>query len=190
MNSERDLVIEFDPSTFADILVATHLCEVEISGLAKVERDGRKFRVFDGAIVVNQKCSLFRTEPDTEALNLWFHNIALTGNEEQIQNMESQSLWWHSHVKSSVDFSGQDFRTMRILLSMFKQWWLVLVTNQQNQSRLALIEKNDGHLKYEEAPLGFNPEITSEEFRALCRSKVHAIRRLINERVIVIRNRE
>ncbi|MDO8496563.1 MAG: hypothetical protein Q7S43_03925 [bacterium] len=190
MNGNDRLTVEFDPKTLADIFVATHLCEVEISGLAKVERDGRKFKVSGDALIFNQSCSLAKTEPDPEAINLYFNSIAASGDEDRIKNMESQTLWWHSHVWIGVIFSGTDFRTMKTLLSGFDQWWLVLVVNKFNQSCLALIEKNDGFLKYEETPIQLCPKLTEREFKELIDSRKEAIQNIVNQRVVILRDRE
>ncbi len=189
MGDREKLVVEFEPGVLADIFAATHLCAVEISGLARVQRDGRKFRVFDNAILLNQTCSMTRTEPDIEEINLWFNSIIATGDEQKIKEMESQTLWWHSHVKFQVVFSGQDHQTMYNLLSGFDEWWLVLVVNKYNQRRLALIEKNDGFMLYEETRVRLNPEMTSKEFEALVASRMDYMQRLIDERVTIIRDR-
>lgn len=185
---KSNLHIEFEPEILADIILATHLCEVEISGLATVERNGRSFKVSGNALILNQTCSPVRTEPDIESLNLWFNAVASSGDEEKIKNMESQRLWWHSHVWYEVIFSGQDLRTMKNLLGGFDEWWLVFVANKKNQSCLALIEKNGGYMSYEEAPIILNPEMTDREFRHLIDSKKSAIQKLITERVIITRD--
>lgn len=190
MANEEKLIIEFEPETLADIFAAVHLCEVEISGLAKVERTGNKFRVFDDALIFNQSCSLTGTEPDIESLNLWFNETASSGNEFKIKEMESQRLWWHSHVWFEVIFSGTDFRTMKNLLSGFDQWWVVLVANKQNHNCLALIEKNDGFMKYEEAPIRLNPGLSTEEFKKLISSRTENIQKIINQRVKIVREEE
>lgn len=185
MSDPNKLVVEFEPNVLADIVLAAHLCEVEISGLAKVEREGRKFRVFDSALVLNQTCSLVKTEPDISSLNLWFNSVASTGDEEKIKDMERHKLWWHSHVYFEVIFSGQDFRTMKNILSGLDLWWLVLVVNKRNEHCLALIEKNGGFMRYEEAPLTLNPQITNKEFNELMGLKRSAMQQLIDERVII-----
>ena len=190
MSAEEKLVIEFEPEVLADIFVAAHLCEVEISGLAKVERQGRKFKVSGSSLIFHQSCSLARTEPDIESLNMWFNNVASSGNEPEINDMESQRLWWHSHVWYKVIFSGTDFGTMKNLLSGFDSWWLVLVVNKANQSCLALIEKNGGFMKYEEAPIMLDPKITEREFKELMNTRKNTIQGLINQRVLITRDRE
>lgn len=190
MANEEKLLIEFEPEVLADIFIAAHLCEVEISGLAKVERLGRKFKVSGSSLIFHQSCSLSKTEPDIESLNMWFNNVASSGNESEIKEMESQRLWWHSHVWYRVIFSGTDFGTMKKLLSGFDQWWLVLVVNKANQSCLALIEKNGGFMKYEEAPINLNPKITEKEFRELMNTRKNTIQNLIDQRVSIIRDRE
>lgn len=188
VNSE-DLSIEFESQTLADIFLAVSLCEVEISGLAKVTRDGHRFKVFDGALIFKQTCSLARTEPNIESLNLWFNNIASSGDQERIQEMESYKLWWHSHVWFEVYFSDTDHRTMRNLLSGFDKWWLVFVANKRNKSRLALVEMMDGLFKYEEAHIKLNPEITQKEFMELMSSREEAIRQAIKQRVQIFPSR-
>lgn len=186
MDNDDRLIIEFEPETLADIFVATHLCEVEVSGLAKVEKNGRKFRVSSGALIFHQSCSSTRTEPDIESLNIWFNSVASSGYEDKIRDMESQRLWWHSHVWYEVIFSGTDFRTMKNLLSGFDLWWLVLVVNKHNQSCLALIEKNDGFMRYEEAPIKLDPKVTEQEFKELVNLRREAIQNLISQRVVIL----
>ena len=190
MNSNNKLEIEFEPQTLADIFLATHLCEVEISGLAKAERNGRKLKVFGDLLIFHQSCSLARTEPDTKALGLYFNAVAAGDDENKIKEIESQTLWWHSHVWHEVIFSGTDLRTMKKLLSGFDAWWLVLVANKHNQSCLALIEKNGDFMTYEEAPIKLNPGITEKEFQELIHSRKDKIQLLINERVAISREEE
>ena len=185
MDNADKLVIEFEPTVLADIFAAIHLCEVEISGLARVERNGRKFKVYSEAIIFDQTCSFTGTEPDTKALGLYFNDMAASGDEDKIKDIESQTLWWHSHVWFEVVFSGTDLRTMKRLLSGFDPWWLVLVVNKRNQACLALIEKNDGFLSYEEAPISLNPELSGKEFEELVISRRDAIQDLINRKVII-----
>ena len=185
MSNKDELTIEFEPGVLADIFTAIHLCEVEISGLARVERCGRKFKVFGDAIIFNQTCSLAETEPDAEALNLHFNSIAASGDEDKIKDMESQTLWWHSHVWHRVIFSGTDLGTMKRILSGFYLWWLVMVLNKYNQTCLALIEKGGGFMKYEEAPIILNPKITDEEFRELISARIDVVQDIIKRRVIV-----
>lgn len=181
------LVIEFNPETFADILLATHLCTVEISGLAKVVRDeGRNFKVFGDALIFNQECSAGGTEPDVEAYNLWTNEMISSGDENKIKEVTDQKLWWHSHVWYEVIFSGTDLATMKRILSGFSQWWLVLVVNKKNKHCLALIEKNGGYLRYEEAPLILVPEITEKQFRELVQSRREIIQKTIDEKVKIV----
>lgn len=189
MSSKPDLLIEFEPNVLAEILAAAHLCSVEISGLARVIREGRRFRVFGDSILPPQVCSPHETDP-TEAIAMWFNTLASSGNEENIKDMEIQRLWWHSHVWFDVYFSTQDFTAMRNLLSGFDLWWLAIVVNKRNQYRLALVETHDGFLSYEEAPLLLNPRITAAEFRLLVREKVLAMEEIVNQRVKIIEEKK
>jgi hypothetical protein len=185
-NNEK-LLVEFEPDVLAEILLATYLCEVEISGMARVRREGRKFKVYSEALLFEQTCSLSRTEPDVEAYGLWVNNMTASGDEDKIAEVDEQKLWWHSHVWFPVIFSGTDFATMKRLLSGLSEWWLVLVLNKRNERCLALIEKNDGYLKYEETPLLLNPDISESEFRKLLNSKRDSMQKIIDQRVKVER---
>ncbi len=191
MDNNEKLVVEFEPITIADILVSAQLCEVEISGFAKVERQSRRFGVSGEALIFKQTCSLARTEPDTDAICLWQNEIVSSGDEEKIKDMESQSLWWHSHVNSPVYFSSQDWSTIRNLVSGYQvgNWLLSIVVNKENKYLLALSENNNGFIRYEEVALILNPEISTDEFRALFESRKDHVRKLINERVTIVRQR-
>jgi|SRR3989344_6992782 len=186
MSADEKLVIEFEPEVLADIFLATYLCNVEISGFARVERDGRKFRVYGEAVIFNQKCHGEKTDPDQEAMCIWYDKIAASNDQEIKEDAKKQKLWWHSHVEYPTEFSHQDWRTMRTLLSGLDEWWLVLVVNKFNAHCLALIEKNDGHIRYEETAIKLNPTMTTAQFRDLMRRRQSVIQPLVLQNVTII----
>ena len=179
------LTIEFEPQTLADIFLAIHMCEVEISGLARVIRTGKRFRVFGEGLIFKQTCSSIRTEPDIESLNLWFNDMASSENQEKISKMESYQLWWHSHVWFDVIFSGTDFRTMKNLVSG-GDWWLALVANKKNEVCLALVKQKLGFLRYEEAPITLCPEVSPNEFKKIMITREEIIRQAIKTNVEMV----
>jgi len=186
MSSGEKPVIEFEPVTLADIFLATYLCDVEISGFARVERDGRKFRVYGEAIIFDQTCHGSRTDPDQDAMCRWYDQIRSSGDLEKIEDADRQKMWWHSHVRYSTEFSGQDWATMRTLLSHFDEWWLVLVVNKLNDYCLALIEKNDGHISYEETAIRLNPAMTDAQFADLMERRKSIIQTLVRKNVTIV----
>lgn len=188
MRTNDKLVAEFEPQTLADIFLAVHLCEVEISGLAKATRERNIFKVSGEALIFRQRCSLALTEPDTESLNQWFNETASSGDRTKINEMGTYKLWWHSHVWGGIFFSSQDHLTMRNFVSGFDEWWLALVANKKNHWRLALVEKNEGFFKYEEMPFRVIPEINKKEFEELMRAREELIKKIVEEKVEIDRN--
>ncbi len=118
--------VVFEPKTFVDIILAALICDVEVSGLAKVRRDGLIYTIYDEPIVFDQKCSLSGTTFDEIAFPLWQEKMVLNGRGDEIQEAK---LWWHSHVWSDVYFSAIDEATLKVMGQNY-DWWLAMVVNK------------------------------------------------------------
>jgi proteasome lid subunit RPN8/RPN11 len=82
------------------------LCEYEISGMGKVSLEGDEFTVHD-VIILAQEVNGASSDIDTDALARMQVELIQAG-----ENPAEWSLWWHSHAKMSVFWSGKDMNTI------------------------------------------------------------------------------
>lgn len=101
------------------------LCNEEISGLGKVERDGDNFRIVDIALF-EQTVSAAHSDITAEALAKF--QVELIRKNE---SLEDWNFWWHSHAKMGVFFSGTDTGT--IDSSTEFKYLVSLVTNHKHE---------------------------------------------------------
>ncbi len=132
----QEVKIIFEPKTFVDIILAALVCDVEISGLAKVEKSGSQYVIYDEPIIFKQACCISRTTFDETAYMLWQEKMVIDGTHEEIQKAR---LWWHSHVWAPVGFSDRDENTLDLMGQDF-DWWLALVVNKRYQAYMELRE--------------------------------------------------
>lgn len=181
--SSENLIVEFELETLADILLAVRFCDVEISGLARVSREGDRFKVYGGAMIFKQECSLHITEPTIKPYNMWCNNAISSQGEEGIKEVLSHKLWWHSHVWAGVYFSPTDTGTMVQLLSGFSEWWLALVMNKYYEKRIVLIERDEKGKRMRPASIS---KIYTPELRRLMELRADNIRKEVKEKVTIL----
>lgn len=100
-------------------------CEDEISGLGKVElvsENGEEYLIVDDLEIFEQTVSAAHSTIPDEALAKFTFEMTKKG-----EDLSKWRLWWHSHAKMSVFFSGTD--TSTIDKSTEFPWMLSLVTN-------------------------------------------------------------
>ena len=134
LGNSKNARIVFEPKTFVEIMLAAMVCEVEVSGLAKIEKRDSIYVIHGEPIVFDQTCSLVKTTFDETAYLLWQEKMVLAGQENIIQEAR---LWWHSHVWSGVGLSDEDLSTMR-LIGQDYDWWLAMVVNKRCQVYMEL----------------------------------------------------
>lgn len=132
-----DIKVTIDPVTYADIYLAAEICPVEISGLAKVTREGDNFHIFGEPMIPKQKCRRDGSETDFDmvAYGIWCNEMILGDREEELKQFK---LWWHSHANSVVYFSNTDERTISRIGSFYSEWWMHMVVNKINHALLRL----------------------------------------------------
>lgn len=133
----ENIKVAIDPMTYADIYLAAEICPVEISGLAKVIREGNNFRIFGEPMIPKQKCRRDGCETDFDmvAYGIWCNEMILGNREEELKQFK---VWWHSHGNGSVYFSNTDEATISRIGSFYSEWWMHMVVNKRNHALLRL----------------------------------------------------
>jgi hypothetical protein len=171
-----------DPVALADILLAVALTPVEVSGLGRVERNGRTYSIAPDIVVFRQTCSMGGTQFDETAHANWVHEMMRSGNGELINK---HRLWWHSHVYHGSVFSSTDDAQMERLAGTPDEWWLRLVANKYGKFSLCL-DKFKPHRQTEEIKkIGFTSPTGKEHMRGLMLERKERMRREIAEKVVV-----
>lgn len=102
--------IRITAEALADILLAIHICPVEVSGLGKVRKISEDEFLIEEVIVFKQSCSRGGTEFDENAYGLFLHELMKEGRGSEINFLR---LWWHSHVYSKARWSQTDNANIR-----------------------------------------------------------------------------
>ncbi len=175
-----------DPITYADIFLAADLCPVEVSGLAKVKREGDKFLIFGEAIIFEQNCRSdgMSTEFDPEAHGKWIHEMIQSGRQEEVGQAR---LWWHSHAYATVYFSGTDYRTINSFGNFYSEWWLHLVVNKHREMLLRLDEYKPerSHLYIDNLKL--SRAMTRSDLESLIKERRTRMAEIIKAKVKVVK---
>ena len=182
--------VSLEPGALADFLLAVALCDVEISGLAIVAKEGSSYRITDSILVFSQECSMGSTDFDENAYGHWQYKMMEAGHGNKINEYR---LWWHSHVWMSSFFSSTDKKN----IADFKnsEWWLSWVGNKLGQTSLRLDVFKPEHL----APLyiqelnlcGLSESVrdirgVKEHMRELMISREAAMKQRVEDSVVVL----
>lgn len=179
----QEVKIIFEPKTFVDIILAALVCDVEVSGLAKVKKDGLIYTVYDEPIIFKQHCAIHITTFDEMAYLLWQEKMVIEGTHEDIQEAR---LWWHSHVWADTYFSGQDEYTLGLMGQDF-DWWLALVVNKRYQAYMELREyKPDILPRIIIQEYGFTEKISRADLRRLLDERRTRMELIIQEKVTIL----
>lgn len=117
--------IYFLKSAYQKMRYYVSLCEDEISGLGKIEEQNGKLVVTDVQIF-KQVVSGAHSDLDDDALAEFLFEKTKNGDD-----LAKWRLWWHSHAKMNVFFSGTDTNT--IDTSTEFPWLISVVTNHKNE---------------------------------------------------------
>ena len=118
----QDRRLSFAPEVWRKILLFTTQCPVEISGLGMVEQDGEDFRVVD-LFLVTQDVTDIQTRMDQEEVSLLIARLVDEGRDPS-----RLRLWWHSHAREEVFWSGEDEETIEHFQN---DWMIALETNHR-----------------------------------------------------------
>jgi len=180
---DQEVKVVFEPKIFVDIILAALTCSVEVSGLAKVEKDGYLYTVYGEPIIFKQSCSLLRTTFDETAYLLWQERMVIEGTHEEIQKAR---LWWHSHVWARVGFSARDENTLGIMTQDF-DWLLAMVVNKKYQTYLELRTNKPLPLPgIIISEYGFTEKVSMQSLQKLMDERRASMEAIIRERVRVI----
>ncbi|KKU15473.1 MAG: hypothetical protein UX23_C0001G0072 [Parcubacteria group bacterium GW2011_GWB1_45_9] len=181
--STTDIKFLFEPETMADLLLAVHHNPVEISGLAKVQKEnGLLYVVRSEPEIFEQECGMSFTDFDIKTYHSW-HSRML--KENYLQEISEMRLWWHSHVWGNVYFSGTDKDTISSFGRGFEEWWASLVLNKYGEFCLWLNTKPEWEYPFQIDEIGFTREIEMEEFRSIMVERSHGIKTAIEKKVRV-----
>ncbi len=117
-----DRRLSFAPEVWRKIYLFTTQCPVEISGLGIVEPDGEDFRVTE-LMMVTQDVTDIQTRLDEEEVSLLVSRLVDEGRDPS-----NLRLWWHSHAREEVFWSGEDEETIEHFAN---DWMISLETNHR-----------------------------------------------------------
>jgi hypothetical protein len=172
----------FEPVTYADIMLAALTCDVEISGLAKVRKEGLDYIVSGEPWVPRQECSLSHTTFDRTAQGVRIHEMIASGRR---QELDEERLWWHSHVRGNVYFSRTDeYMISNTLYNSGRDWELSIVVNKFFDFKLRLDEYRPKRLPpiYIEK-LEFTEPIKRSEFEELLVSRTLRMEEIVRRNI-------
>lgn len=179
INEQCGKEIKWEPKTFADIWLAIALCPIEVSGLAKVRKEGTVYTVYDDVIIPEQICSASNTEFDDVEYDKWCRELIETGLGESLNEYR---LWWHSHITGEVSPSPTDKEN--ISRWSHCDWWLSFIGNKFGDWLVRIDIFQPERLKPCYNPSqSFTERIGKSSFRALMHEREKRINELINRRV-------
>jgi hypothetical protein len=117
-----DRRLAFAPEVWRKLYLFTTQCPVEISGLGMVEPDGDDFRLVD-LFLVKQDVTDIQTRLDQEEVSLLVSRLVDEGRDPS-----ALKLWWHSHAREEVFWSGEDEETIEHFAN---DWMISLETNHK-----------------------------------------------------------
>ena len=120
-----DRRLSFTPEVWRKIFLFTTQCPVEISGLGLVEPDGptgEDFKVTE-LFMVTQDVTDIQTRMDQEEVSLLVSRLV-----DADRDSANLRLWWHSHARGEVFWSGEDEETIEHFAN---DWMISLETNHR-----------------------------------------------------------
>lgn len=176
--------ILFEPRIFTDIILAALSCDVEVSGFAKIDKDGDVYRVYGNAAIYEQYCDSCETTFNTEAHNRWIQNMVRAGKGKELPKYR---LWWHSHAWSHVYLSPTDRLTINNVFAPNFDWLLAVVVNKRKRMYVELNVFRP--VRLEPIPIGefnFTERFTGEDFKRMLEKRRSRINKIVSSRVKLI----
>ena len=181
-------IILFEPKIFTDIILAALACDVEVSGLAKIQRDNNTYHVYGNPVIYDQYCSVIETSFNIEAQHYWIQNMVTRGRGNELSKYR---LWWHSHAWSDVYLSHTDRRTIDQVFANNFDWLLAVVVNKRMD---VYVELNIFQpIRLAPIPISefsFTKRFTSECFRNMLQKRSSRIGKIVSSRVSLISERD
>lgn len=115
--------LSFAEPAWRKLVLYTRRCQFEIGGLGLVERVGRDFVVRD-VFVLQQDVNDIATRLDPASV----HRLIVRLLEDETSDPSMLRLWWHSHAREEVFWSGEDEETIERFRN---EGMLSVVTNHQ-----------------------------------------------------------
>lgn len=140
-------------------------CKTEVSGLGKVVKRGDDFVVTDVKIF-EQTVSGAHSDIEAQALATFQYELVKAG-----ENPADWVLWWHSHAKMEVFFSGRDTDT--IDQSTDFRYMVSLVTNHKHELK-ARIDVFDPCRMYTDLPVEILMPSIAEATAKECQAQIDA----------------
>lgn len=172
----------FEPKTYVDIALASRLCDIEVSGLAKVKKEGNLYVIHGEVEIFDQICSINGTHLDPKSLNVWLQNTRSREITEQPDNKSSIPLfrmWWHSHVYSRSLPSEQDRETMNEVWGPIAEWQIMMIINKLDHVYLELDVFSPIFRSVEFNTFGFTERFSFSDYARLLQERENKIRQLI-----------
>jgi hypothetical protein len=117
--------IHIDPLAKKKIFGYASLITEEISGLAYL-RNVNGVPTISDPVLLKQVCSAARTELDQATVADFLEGLMM--DESKVADMDLLRVWWHSHGRIPVGWSGTDEATIEMLVAG-NPWLLSLVVN-------------------------------------------------------------
>jgi hypothetical protein len=117
-----DRRLSFTPEVWRKLYLFTTQCPVEISGLGMVEPNGEDF-ICTELFLVTQDVTDIQTRLDQEEVSLLVSRLVDEGRDPS-----GLRLWWHSHAREEVFWSGEDEETIEHFAN---DWMISLETNHR-----------------------------------------------------------
>lgn len=172
---------------YGDMLLATRICPVEVSGYAKVSLDDNQTHLISDVVIPHQICSGGGTISLGDDLHWAMQEIV-----EQGKDPKDFYCWWHSHVGGTARFSSTDiynlFEFLRYLLQGNKEEivgpWLSIVLNQHAEVSGQYAFARPAHMEWH-VPVVLENGVTENDIRDYINFHHDRIYELLMERVIV-----
>jgi hypothetical protein len=122
--------LSFSPSAWQKLVLYTTLCEVEISGLGLVDETPDGYRLRD-LLLVDQEADTLAARLSGDAVSDLIVGLIAAG-----EDPVGLRLWWHSHARESVFWSGDDEET----ISGFQNDGMISLVSNHSMRLLARLD--------------------------------------------------
>jgi hypothetical protein len=122
--------LSFSPIAWQKLALYTTLCEVEISGLGLIDVVADGYRLRD-LLLVDQEADTLAARLSGDAVSDLIVRLVTAG-----EDPEGLRLWWHSHAREAVFWSGDDEET----ISGFQNEGMISLVSNHSMRLLARLD--------------------------------------------------
>ncbi len=163
--------LDFTPKAWELLQTYLRVSNKEITGLGRVK--AQNGFLCDDIVIFEQEVTDSTCAIDDEALYLFMEQLIADG-----KNEAEYRLWWHSHAKLNVFFSGTDVDTMA---RMTQTYLFSLVGNQKGEVKVRYTQKHNRQaaepsISIEDIP--YNVAWEESDYFVGCREEIEAKVRL------------